>query len=178
MRHGLLRQRRYRRPHTTRSSDGFAGKRPRVGAAGNRASACWRSEPQAPPSSTTMQHNKVIRGVSLSRLVSRASALAIVAVLALPIAVWAHAHLRRSDPSARARVTTPPTAIRLWFTERPELGFTRVQLRAADTTEIALGAVTRLGDDPMGVAIAIPRALTPGSYTVLWRTAAADGHAT
>ncbi|HEV8236737.1 MAG TPA: copper resistance protein CopC [Gemmatimonadaceae bacterium] len=125
-----------------------------------------------------MQHNKVIRGVSLSRLVSRASALAIVAVLVLPIAVWAHAHLRRSDPSARARVTTPPTAIRLWFTERPELGFTRVQLRAGDTTEIALGAATRLSDDPMGVAIAIPRALTPGSYTVLWRTAAADGHAT
>jgi len=75
-------------------------------------------------------------------------------------------------------VTIPPTAIRLWFSERPELGFTRVQLRAAGTTEIALGAATRLNDDPMGVAIAIPRALTPGSYTVLWRTAAADGHAT
>jgi copper transport protein len=125
-----------------------------------------------------MQHNKSFRGVALSRLLRRAGALAIVAVLALPLAVLAHAHLRRSAPSARARVTTPPTAIRLWFTERPELGFTRVQLRAADSTEIALGATTRLSDDPMGVAIAIPTPLTPGSYTVLWRTAAADGHAT
>ena len=75
-------------------------------------------------------------------------------------------------------MTTPPTAIRLWFSERPELGFTRVQLRTANSTEITLGAATRLSDDPMGVAIAIPTALTPGSYTVLWRTAAADGHAT
>jgi copper transport protein len=125
-----------------------------------------------------MQHNKPIRGVALNRLIGRAGALAIFAVLALPLALLAHAHLRRSEPSARARVTTPPTSIRLWFSERPELGFTRVQLRAADSTEIVLGTAARLSDDPMGVAIAIPTALTRGSYTVLWRTAASDGHAT
>ncbi|HEY3746070.1 MAG TPA: copper resistance protein CopC, partial [Gemmatimonadaceae bacterium] len=55
--------------------------------------------------------------------------IAVGASLAVPISLFAHAHLRRSEPAAHDRLNSPPTAIRLWFSERPELGFTRVRLR-------------------------------------------------
>jgi copper transport protein len=108
----------------------------------------------------------------------RAGLIATIAVFALPLALFAHAHLRRSEPSADARLTTSPTAIRLWFSERPELSFTRIRLRGPDSTDIPLGAATRMTDDAMGVTVGVPSTLTAGTYRVLWRTAAADGHAT
>jgi len=108
----------------------------------------------------------------------RAVVVAAVAILILPLALWAHTHLSRSEPTARERVTIPPKAIRLWFSERPELAFTRIQLRAADSTDIALGAVTRIADEPLGVSASISSPLAAGTYTVIWRTAASDGHAT
>jgi len=116
-------------------------------------------------------------GIATGRLARRAGLIAFLAVLSLPLALWAHAHLRRSEPSANARLASSPSAIRLWFTERPELAFTRVQLRAADSSDIALGNAARMTDDAMGVTVPIGAPLTPGKYTVLWRTAAADGHA-
>jgi copper transport protein len=127
-----------------------------------------------------MEHNCLgsRNGVIARGTLPRASAVAVIALLLLPLALYAHAHLRRSEPDAHARLTAPPTTIRLWFTERPELGFTRIRLRGADSSEIPLGVITRLTDDPMGVSIPIPTTLHSGAYTVLWRTAASDGHAT
>ena len=116
-------------------------------------------------------------GIAAGRVARRAGLIAVLAVLTLPLALWAHAHLRRSEPSANARLASAPTAIRLWFTERPELAFTRIQLRSADSSEIALGAPARMTDDAMGVTVPVATPLAPGKYTVLWRTAAADGHA-
>ena len=127
-----------------------------------------------------MEANKpnVGSGTAAPRVVVRRAALiSTLAVLSLPVALWAHAHLRRSEPAANERLASSPSAIRLWFTERPELAFTRVRLRGADSSEIALGAVARMTDEPMGVIASIATPLRAGRYTVLWRTAAADGHA-
>src|SRR3954454_13076593 len=88
-------------------------------------------------------------GIAARRVLRRAGLVATLAVLCLPLALWAHAHLRRSEPAANGRLSSPPSAIRLWFTERPELAFTRVRLRTADSTEIALGTAARMTDDPM-----------------------------
>ena len=106
----------------------------------------------------------------------RAAALSVIGVLSVPVLLFAHAHLRRSEPASRDRLTIPPAAIRLWFSERPELAFTRVRLRAADSTEMPLGAVARMSDDALGLTIPVPKTLAAGAYTVLWQTAAADGH--
>jgi copper transport protein len=112
------------------------------------------------------------------RSVRWAALIAVAALFAVPISLFAHAHLRRSEPASHERLTAPPTAIRLWFSERPELGFTRVRLRGADSTDVGLGTAVRTADDPMGVMLPITGAVAAGTYTVLWRTAAADGHAT
>lgn len=101
---------------------------------------------------------------------------ACAAILAVPGLLWAHAHLVKSDPSANAQLATSPSAIRLWFSEAPELAFTQVILLSPDSAHMPLDSVVKDPQSSMAVMVSIPERLAPGRYTVVWRTAAADGH--
>jgi methionine-rich copper-binding protein CopC/putative copper export protein len=105
-----------------------------------------------------------------------AVALSAIAVLATPALLFAHAHLVKSAPAANAALDSAPTTISLWFSEAPEPKFTSVQLLDSAGAQIPLGAPTSIAQN--GVTLAITRALGSGLYTVVWRTAASDGHAT
>ncbi|HEU4786586.1 MAG TPA: copper resistance CopC family protein, partial [Gemmatimonadaceae bacterium] len=100
---------------------------------------------------------------------------AAVALFITPAIVFAHAHLVRSSPTANASLPAPPDRIALWFSERPELRFTSVQLLDSAGRSIAIGAPS-VDVDPAGVVAAITAPLGVGRYTVVWRTAGADGH--
>jgi len=100
----------------------------------------------------------------------------LIAVLATPALLFAHARLLRSAPAANAALDSAPTVISLWFSERPEPRFTSVQLLDSAGASIPLGAPASI--ERNGVSLAIARPLAPGAYTIAWRTAAADGHAT
>lgn len=102
---------------------------------------------------------------------------AAVALFITPAIVFAHARLVRSSPTANASLPAPPDRIALWFSERPELRFTSVQLLDSAGHVIAMGA-PRVDVDLAGVVAAITAPLGVGRYTVVWRTAAADGHPT
>ncbi|MFL5634648.1 MAG: copper resistance CopC/CopD family protein [Gemmatimonadaceae bacterium] len=105
--------------------------------------------------------------------------LAVVVCLGLlfiPQRAWAHAHLKRSDPSAGSSVAIAPQMIRFWFSERPELLMTSISLRDARGQGFTLGPAERQGADPLAIAVRVLRPLPPGRYTVTWRTAASDGH--
>ena len=110
------------------------------------------------------------------RRVVRSIAIAVFGILVVPLALAAHAHLRRSEPSARDRLTTAPTAIRLWFSERPQLAFTRVSVRAADSSTVPVGPLAAMANDQLGVTAPVASPLANGEYTVLWQTGSADGH--
>lgn len=69
-----------------------------------------------------------------------------------------------------------PAAVRLWFSGRAELAFTRLRLLRADGGEVPLGAVARIDGSTSAFTIPIGATLPGGTYTVLWQTAAADGH--
>lgn len=101
--------------------------------------------------------------------------VAIVAMLA-PTPAMAHAKLKRSDPAAGARLTSAPEAIRLWFTEQPDLRFTFASLKDGAGKTILLGNGAQEATDRMEVAFTVLSRLDPGSYTLSWRTAASDGH--
>lgn len=102
----------------------------------------------------------------------RVASIAIGALM-VPSVASAHLALRRSDPDSTARLVRPPAAITLWFTQRPQLGFSRLTL-TGPAGPIALGALT--ADTGNVIRAALP-ALGAGTYTVRWRTASADGHA-
>lgn len=105
-----------------------------------------------------------------------ATVLAGLALLATPLLLYAHARLLRSSPAADARLDAPPARLTLWFSEEPELRFTTVQLVDSAGGPVSLGAASKSPGDASAVAIPVAGQLGRGRYTVVWRTAAADGH--
>jgi methionine-rich copper-binding protein CopC len=117
-----------------------------------------------------------------SRKARTAVAAALAAVLFGGLAAPAsarsafHLHLLRSDPAADAALATAPTALRLTFSEAPELAVTTVRLRGPGDVAVRLAPLARQPGERATV-VATPRApLTHGRYTVTWRTMSHDGH--
>lgn len=101
------------------------------------------------------------------------AAVALLAIIATPDLLLAHTHLVRSAPAANARLTMSPGAIELWFSEAPALQMTSIDLLDSAGTRVLLGHVTGSG---VHLTIQVERTLAPGRYTVVWKTAADDGH--
>jgi copper transport protein len=95
------------------------------------------------------------------------------AALLVPSVASAHLALRNTSPAADARLERAPDAITLRFTQRPQVGFSRLSL-IGPSGAIVLGAIT--ADTGNALRVSIPAVLGPGSYTVQWQTASADGH--
>lgn len=87
-----------------------------------------------------------------------------------------HLHLERSEPKANDTVASAPTAVRLWFSEQPELAVTTIRLTAAGGTPVSLAPLTR--DTGATAPVVAPLRAHPaaGAYTVFWRSTARDGH--
>ena len=98
------------------------------------------------------------------------------AFILCPAVAWAHAHLKRSDPSDGSRLFNSPQVIRLWFTERPELSLTVVSLKDTTGRGFTLAPLVSDSADPLMVSAPVSQPLPLGRYTVAWRTAASDGH--
>ena len=103
-------------------------------------------------------------------------AIAAAAVLATPAILFAHARLVRSSPAANDSLPVAPTSLSLWFSEKPELRFTSIQLLDSAGASLALGQPASIAQN--GVSRAIAGTLASGTYSVVWRTAASDGHPT
>ena len=99
-----------------------------------------------------------------------------VAILLTPASALAHAHLKRSEPAAGAHLAASPSAIRLWFSEQPELSMTFASLRDSAGREIPLSPAAGGEPGQMQIAFRILGTLSSGRYPLSWRTAASDGH--
>ena len=112
---------------------------------------------------------------TLVRFKATATCIAL-AILITPALLFAHARLIRSFPAINARLSESPVSLSLWFSERPELRFTSIELVDSAGVVIPHGPVTSI--DSMGVTAPISAKLAPGRYSIAWRTAAADAHGT
>ncbi len=108
---------------------------------------------------------------------ARAAALAVTIALLLgfagPSAVLAHAGLVSSTPADGAELASPPTEIRLVFSEAPRLDSLSVRLFDRRGTEVALGEPAP-GPLPTTVIVPILTELRPGPYTVVWFVVSAE----
>ncbi len=117
--------------------------------------------------------------MSLRRLL-RPSFVALLGALVLAAATPAegarrHVRLVKSSPVQDSVVAAPAT-VELWFSEKVELGVTRVRLSGVSGTTVATGPLKRadVADAPIVAAVLGPMAA--GVYTVNWSTASKDGH--
>ena len=112
---------------------------------------------------------------------ARLTAITVLAALSSAMAFGTplvHNHLVKSSPGSGDSLAASPAEIKLWFAERPEVGFTSATLirGTPDSTRIGpLKAATT--EDSLAVRLAVPAVLVPGTYVVAWRTASRDGHA-
>jgi len=95
-------------------------------------------------------------------------------VVATAIPASAHALLLRTVPSPQSTVATPPSTVRLGFSERVEVAFGAVRVFDVDGHRVDVGAIRR-SDADREVDVATPH-LKAGTYTVTWRVVSADGH--
>ncbi len=109
-------------------------------------------------------------------------ALLALVIVGAPLAAGAamlHLKLSRSEPSANAVLTAPPTQIKLWFTQKPELSVTSIKVKSgtgASAVERALAPLARAEATNAPITASVGAALAPGHYEVVWRTMARDGH--
>jgi len=106
------------------------------------------------------------------RLVSLTVLSASAALAILPSAK--HATLVSSEPAADSHLASPPTRVRLVYSEPIEGKLAKVTIVPATAAPMVL----RAGADPRDVhaVIAPVDALGPGTYKVEWRVVSADGH--
>jgi methionine-rich copper-binding protein CopC len=100
----------------------------------------------------------------------------VTALALLTTAFAMHLRLVKSAPQSGEVVSTIPTEIRLWFSQKPEVSLTSIKLLREDSTAIEAGKVART-DDSLSVKIPLSSALLPGTYIVTWRSVSKDGHA-
>jgi methionine-rich copper-binding protein CopC len=108
-------------------------------------------------------------------LISAGAALA--ALLSGAAGAGAHAFLDRADPPVGATVKTPPSQVRIWFTENLEPAFSRVRVLDQAGQQIDKNDSQTDPSNAALLRVSVP-GLPPGTYKVIWRVLSVDTHIT
>jgi copper resistance protein C len=108
-------------------------------------------------------------------LLALACAPAFVAGL-VPVAD-AHAFLDHALPAVGSAVRAPPPQLKIWFTQRLEPAFSKVQVFDNSGKRVDNGDSRVDGADARLLTVSLPR-LPPGTYRVTWRVLSVDTHIT
>lgn len=103
-------------------------------------------------------------------------ACALALALLAPLPLRAHVSLVAAEPARNSTMDAAPAELRLRFSGTIEQRYTSVTLLAPDGSQVPLGTVTFVAGSDREFTAAVPPIRMPGSYTVRWRTAGADGH--
>jgi copper resistance protein C len=87
-----------------------------------------------------------------------------------------HLALSRAEPAIDGKVTAAPQAISLFFTQAPKAGATAIRLVDSADKAIAVGESKQDAADATIIRAPVTAAVAPGTYQVVWRTMASDGH--
>jgi|SRR5260221_8614184 len=101
--------------------------------------------------------------------------VALFTSLAVPAAALAHAFLDRAVPAVGSRVRTPPSEVRLQFSQPLEPAFSSVRVLDAGGKQVDRMDKRLDPSDASLLKLSVPR-LAPGLYRVVWRVLSVDTH--
>lgn len=99
--------------------------------------------------------------------------LATLLLALAPAAAHAHAMLDHASPAAGSIVATPPSEVRMWFTEALVGRFSTAELRSRAGSVIATGTTDPADAKVMVIHVPV---LPAGGYTVHWKAVSPDTH--
>ena len=108
----------------------------------------------------------------------RKSAISLVAILAISVPAFAHAHLTSATPADGGKVAASPKELDLHFTEGLNLAFTGIALDGPSGATIATGKARLKSGDDQTLVVPLSKALKAGKYQVSWHALSKDGHKT
>ena len=111
--------------------------------------------------------------IEIKRPLSRLLIVALTAMLVSP--AGAHSRLERAAPAAGSAVRASPPQLKLWFTERLEPAFSKVEVFDRNGRQVDKGDPEVHGDDAKLLQVSLP-SLAPGTYRVKWRVLSVDTH--
>jgi methionine-rich copper-binding protein CopC len=111
------------------------------------------------------------------RLRPLATALAVAALLLDTAPAWAHAFPDHAQPAVGSTVSPAPTELRIWFTQKLEPAFSKVEVRDASGARVDKDDAT-VGPEDASVLHVSLKALPAGTYKVSWRAVSVDTHPT
>jgi methionine-rich copper-binding protein CopC len=100
--------------------------------------------------------------------------LPLLAAFAAPRAEF-HLRLLKAEPGVNDTVAVAPTAIRLWFSERPAVAVSAVAL-VGPTGPVKVAKPTLADGEHAPLVAAVEGPVAPGTYRVNWRAMSDDGH--
>jgi copper transport protein len=145
---------------------GCRSKQRRAGASNLGVATCWREwDP---------------RSVFLARLCRRPARYVVSVLVFLLCAfgrnVEAHALLQRSLPENGSLLEHAPDAVVLTFTEQPEPTLSVIHVLDSSGRAVEAAGIRPVGGQPLALRLPL-QGLSPGVYTVSWRTVSrVDGH--
>ena len=99
-----------------------------------------------------------------------------IVVVGIPAAL-AHAFLDRASPAVGSTVHTPPSEVRIRFTEELEPAFSSIGVLDPQGRHVEQGKAKADPGDRKVLEVSLP-ALPPGTYKVIWRVISVDTHRT
>ena len=103
--------------------------------------------------------------------------LAIIILLAAPVAVFAHAYLDHAQPRVGATIDGSPAEVKIWFTDEVDPAGSSIEVQDADGKQMDKKDLHRDAKDKKMLIISLPK-IPPGTYTVIWHAKCACGHLT
>jgi len=104
--------------------------------------------------------------------------IAVLAVIAAPVRVEAHASLVRAEPRVGSKVHKAPTEIRVSFSEAVRVNASNIQVFDAKGKQVDKKDTHSDRNNPAILCVSLIPALTAGSYRVIWHVTSMDTHVT
>ncbi|MCC6302526.1 MAG: copper homeostasis periplasmic binding protein CopC [Gammaproteobacteria bacterium] len=94
---------------------------------------------------------------------------------AWPLAASAHTHLEKSDPADKATLTTAPSSVQLWFSDKVAAEWSKIVVTDGAGQRVDQEKVTADEAEPEHIRVDL-KPLAPGDYKVDWNVISGDGH--